>query len=563
MKHYLTFFGCVLVLGLAPVLADQVVTDQVDDEVIIGPPSHDFVNVVDDLTMRALFYSNSRNLADPYKITRPGGHCGTNGSATDLQTALGLINYGYNCNLAANMAVADDFVLCGQATIQQIAFYVYQTGATSPTINRIDYAILSTDPEGQPQPTWTTVTAPPVSFVTVYKKMDTDAPTAGCTRRIQKVIITLSPPVTLNAGRYWLAWRVGGSATYSGPWHPPVVFLGLTNKPGANALQSNAGAAFAPVLDGTYPQDFVFELYGTAPAWPTGACCLLTGVCVPDTTECECMLSLDGTWQGPGTGCDPNPCEVFIGACCFLDGSCELQFPADCMAAYGDYLGPNTTCDPNLCPPPCIQCPPGAVPEGEPPCFNGYVDTFNGGCNSTPPVFSPIACGQTVCGTGGNFLVGGGQTRDTDWYELVTTNPRIFTWTATATFPVLIFVIQAGPEPTPCTGYTVLNPAGTMAPACQPASFTTPCMPPGKYWFWVGTQGFAGVPCNSPYVATLTCAACPPFGACCYPEGYCEELPESLLRHLARGRRHLRLQHVRALRVLRPVAALHRHLRGR
>jgi len=525
MKKYLVFFGGVLALGLMPVVADQVVTDQVDDEVIIGPQSNEFVNVVKDMTLRALFYSNSRNLADPYKITRALGHCGTNGSATDLQTALGLTIYGFGCQFSGPNALADDFVLCGQSTIQQIAFYLYQTNATSPTINRIDYAIMTTNPLGQPPPTWTTVTAPPVSFVTVYKKQDIDAPTAACTRRLQKVTITLSPPVTLAAGQYWLAWRAGGTLT-SGPWQPPVVFLNLPNKPGANGLQSSLGANFAPALDGVYPQDLIFELYGTAPAWPTGACCLSTGECVPDTTECECMLSLDGTWQGPQTGCDPNPCEVFIGACCFLDGSCELQFPVDCMAAYGDYLGPNTTCDPNLCPPPCIQCPPGAVPEGEPPCFNGYVDNFNGGCNSTPPVFSPIACGQTVCGTGGNYLsAAGGQSRDTDWYELVTTNPRIFTWTATATFPVLIFVIQAGPEPTPCTGYTSI--ASATAGACQPATITTACLAPGKYWFWVGTQGFTGVPCNSPYIATLTCSACPPFGACCYPEGYCEEMSQT------------------------------------
>jgi hypothetical protein len=524
MKKYLAFFGCAVAVSLAPAVADQVATDEVDDVVIIGPPSHEYVNITDDLTLRALFYSNSRNLADPYKITRAGGHCATNGDATDLQTGLGLSTYGFGCQVVNNNAMADDFVLCDQATIEQIAFYLYQSGVTSPSINRIDYAILTADPTGQPQPAWTTVNNPPVAFTNVYKKRDIDAPADACTRRIQKVTITLSPPVTLGPGQYWLAWRAGGTGT-SGPWQPPVVFPGLTGKPGSNGLQSSGGAAFAPALDGgtATPQDFVFELYGTAPGWPTSACCLLSGGCLPDTTQCECALGLDGTWQEPGTACDPDPCGQFPGACCFLDGTCQVLYPNDCAALYGAYQGPDTVCDPAPCPPPCVTCPPGANPEIEPPCYNGYVDNSNGGCNSSPPVFSPIACFQTVCGTGGNFLSGSGvQSRDTDWYEVVTTQPRIFTWTATATFPVLIFVID-GNNDCPTGGPTII--ASATASACQPATITTTCLAPGTYWFWVGTQGFSGVPCNSPYVATLTCQACPPFGACCYVEGYCEEMP--------------------------------------
>jgi len=40
---------------------------------------------------------------------------------------------------------------------------------------------------------------------------------------------------------------------------------------------------------------------------------------------------------------------------------------------------------------PCVvECPENAVPEGEPPLVDWYVDEYNGGCNSTPPVFQDI-----------------------------------------------------------------------------------------------------------------------------------------------------------------------------
>jgi hypothetical protein len=205
------------------------------------------------------------------------------------------------------------------------------------------------------------------------------------------------------------------------------------------------------------------------------------------------------------------------GACCFLDGSCQVMVQTACDALYGIFHGAGTTCDPNPCPPPCVMCPPEGVYENEPDCGPGYVDHFNGGCNSTPPVFSPIMCGETICGEGGTYLIGTGQYRDTDWCEYFTPVPTTFTWTAIATFPVQIFVID-GNNGCPTGGPTII--ASAAAGACQPATITTACLAPGTYWFWVGTQTFTGVPCGSPYVAMLTCGPCPT-GACCQPWGEC------------------------------------------
>ncbi len=46
-------------------------------------------------------------------------------------------------------------------------------------------------------------------------------------------------------------------------------------------------------------------------------------------------------------------------------------------------------------------------------------DDLNGGCNSTPPVFTEIVNGDIIHGMAWAFDDGGGGTRDTDWYRLV------------------------------------------------------------------------------------------------------------------------------------------------
>ena len=85
------------------------------------------------------------------------------------------------------------------------------------------------------------------------------------------------------------------------------------------------------------------------------------------------------------------------------------------------WAGRGTVCnDPNH--PACCQivCDPNMVQEGEPVCANGYVDTFDAGCNSTPASFKTITCGTTVCGNAGTYLDPNHlPVRDTDWYRVV------------------------------------------------------------------------------------------------------------------------------------------------
>jgi hypothetical protein len=55
-----------------------------------------------------------------------------------------------------------------------------------------------------------------------------------------------------------------------------------------------------------------------------------------------------------GVLCDPNPCPQPppVGACCFVDGTCQVLTEADCLALQGAWQGAGTDCDPNDCPPP-------------------------------------------------------------------------------------------------------------------------------------------------------------------------------------------------------------------
>ena len=70
------------------------------------------------------------------------------------------------------------------------------------------------------------------------------------------------------------------------------------------------------------------------------------------TTEVDCA-SAGNAYQGDNTGCDPNPCPLPTGACCYADGSCLVQTAGDCT---GIYQGDFTSCDPNPCPQPTGAC---------------------------------------------------------------------------------------------------------------------------------------------------------------------------------------------------------------
>jgi hypothetical protein len=152
---------------------------------------------------------------------------------------------------------------------------------------------------------------------------------------------------------------------------------------------------------------------------------------------------------------------------------------------------------------PCVvECPVGGIPEGEADIPDEGLDFTNGGCNSSPTVFSPISVGQTICGMANTYLYGGSQYRDTDWYRLDLTGSGNFwdlSWTINAEFPFAIFIVDGGTEN--CSDYVVLN--STSGAKCTPTTITATGLAPKVYWVMAMPSVFTGVPAGSNYVVTL------------------------------------------------------------
>ncbi len=161
-----------------------------------------------------------------------------------------------------------------------------------------------------------------------------------------------------------------------------------------------------------------------------------------------------------------------------------------------------------------LECGPEAIPEEEPDC--GYPeDSTNGGCFSSPHVWSPIECGQVTCGTS-RLTWGAGS--DLDVYELYVTQLTAVRWSVVAEFPCGIHIVDGSYG---CYGELLASdvaPAGEQAVASAPVS-------PGIYWLSVLPDSDVDIACGAQYQAILTCELVSE-GACCLPDYTCQELPE-------------------------------------
>lgn len=144
---------------------------------------------------------------------------------------------------------------------------------------------------------------------------------------------------------------------------------------------------------------------------------------------------------------------------------------------------------------PCVvDCPAGALIEGEPTCQDNYVDNYDGGCNGSGWIEiqaqNGTTCG-TLCGKSCTYLYNGLSYRDTDWYAALSLGGSVNA-TVTAAFPVQ-FIFIYGPD---CNA---LQYNYVQAGACSPASLSYNIAAGGEFWLWVGASVFTGVP-ESNYV---------------------------------------------------------------
>ncbi|MCP4582046.1 MAG: hypothetical protein GY839_10535 [candidate division Zixibacteria bacterium] len=234
-------------------------------------------------------------------------------------------------------------------------------------------------------------------------------------------------------------------------------------------LQSQIDTVFTPgtyyiVVDGYGTACGEYDLYVGTP--PTGRCCyddIFDPLCLSDLTEAECTDTYSGSWT-IGLNCIDDPCEVCV-----------------------------------------VECPPEGIAEGETDCGTDYDDTYNGGCNSTIPVFQSISSGDIICGTSGTFLFDDPDNpgtylnyRDTDWYTLDLTERKRVTWTATAEFPLSLIIITGNH----CDSMVTVASGG--ADLCEELSLTA-IVDPGTYYFFIAPSVYGDTPYNCPraYVADV------------------------------------------------------------
>jgi hypothetical protein len=208
--------------------------------------------------MTAVNAQNLWNNAVPAGLTGEGLITGSHaqGFASMLQAQQS--TFGFGAQISANNKMADDFTVSGPGWfVQQVTLFMYQTGATTPSINAANVEIRSGSPTGTLEGTGTFVSS---VFTDIYRVQSGD--TTGTTRRIQRLTISF-PNLQLNAGNYFLVWQAGGTLT-SGPWQPMLAAVNQNNTPGANALQSVSGGAFNPAVDAgsNTVQDMPFWISG-------------------------------------------------------------------------------------------------------------------------------------------------------------------------------------------------------------------------------------------------------------------------------------------------------------
>jgi len=203
--------------------------------------------------------------------------------------------------------------------------------------------------------------------------------------------------------------------------------------------------------------------------------CYGVSICPPSDHDCCAVGS---------PGCTDEDCCNTV---CAVDFFCCLSFwDAICVSEAIQLCG-------------APKCPPyeacTGTDEGE-PCGQ---DT-NGGCNMMIPTFSPIACGDTICG----LAWADGGTRDTDWYEIVVTEPTEMTMRLSAELPMVFGVIDTGGIPN-CALAQFINPFASTG-CCGDGELTF-TLNPGTWWLFAGPLDFFGTPCDTTnrYTLSLSC----------------------------------------------------------
>ncbi len=214
---------------------------------------------------RALLYDNG-----PF-MTHSGTGVGGADESVLQTTSLGMNTLGMGAQLSAGNRIADQFVIPAgdEWQIDGITFFAYQSFAPSDpaTLSGVNLQIWDGSPDSGASVVWgdtSTNIMASAAWTNVYRVSEESTGTSA-DRAIQAAVCTVG--TTLTAGTYWLDWQFDGSASYSGPWAPPITIIG--NDTTGDALQYTGSWAAVTDSGTATPQGFPFIVDGTLVGQPT------------------------------------------------------------------------------------------------------------------------------------------------------------------------------------------------------------------------------------------------------------------------------------------------------
>ncbi len=279
--------------------------------------------------------------------------------------------------------------------------------------------------------------------------------------------LELATPVAMTRG--WVSIVGLGSPTCYFLWAPSTAIAN-----GSVRELIDVGKPFR------HNTSFAFCLMGTA-GGVTGACCdQATGACVNGVSIENCVGPNDRFAADGTCAISLGDCGVPKGACCLGALACEFITSQDCASLGGEFLGVNSACLECPCK---VFCSPQAIPEGEAVCSDTFVDTTNYGCDGPSPIFTTVVDREErICGSTGVYFSGETVGFDTDWYEIILTEPGELAYRFESESPATIRFLDGTSG---CPGVLL---DGISADPCSPLEFGF-FLIPGTYWIQIEPEG--------------------------------------------------------------------------
>jgi hypothetical protein len=210
------------------------------------------------------------------------------------------------------------------------------------------------------------------------------------------LVLTAGDVVYFECGYYYTTGGTTYNFNVSGPTPPPAGDVCATALPltvpgtvsGSTTTFNNDYDFACPYTGGT-AKDVVYSYT------PVQTELVTLNLCGGTTNYDTKLYVYAGTCANPPIACNDDLCanppiysSPYISKleCVPLTAGVTYYVVVD---GYGASSGAYTL-EATICTPCVVECPAGGIPEGEPPCGPGYVDMYNGGCNSTPTSSRPL-----------------------------------------------------------------------------------------------------------------------------------------------------------------------------